>query len=186
MTMDNPYYTARQASNSEEQQGIPVIKLNVTPLPLEFAEAMAEQIGLEIYSQLLYWKLSASMDLFGYVGASKYFETRYNEERAHAEKFFAYLKDKQVNFNLPGIVPITVDVRDIRSAFEAALNHEVQVTRCLTSLYEHPQIDPISKIFMQFFLLEQIEEESTLKNVLDRLECANNNSSAILLIDNTL
>jgi ferritin len=162
------------------------LRATVTPLHTDFAEAVALQISFEKYSELLYWRLSASMDLLGLKGASKYFQSRYNEERTHAEKFFSYLLDKQVNFNLAGIEPILVDIRTLKSAFEAALTHELRVTQSLISLYEHPNVDPISKIFLQWFLQEQIEEESSLKNILDRIEQASDNSGALLLIDHEL
>jgi ferritin len=155
----------------------------VTAINQKFASELAVQISFEIYSQLLYWRLSASMDLVGLKGASKFFLNRYNEERAHGEKIFNYLLDKQVNFNIAGIEPITDNPQDLKQAFEAALNHELLVTQSLIGLYVHPQIDPMSSIFLQWFIQEQVEEEATLKDILDRIEQASNNAGALLLID---
>lgn len=161
-------------------------KPTVTPLHPEFSEAVARQISFELYSSILYWKISAAMDLVGLKGAHKFFEARYNEERSHAEKFYNYLLDKQVNFNICGLEPITDNPKTLQEAFTAALNHELLVTQALTALWDHPNVDPISKIFLQWFLQEQIEEEASLKNVLDRIDQAAGNASALLVIDQEL
>lgn len=161
-------------------------RVTVTPLQQEFAEAIATQIGMEVYSSLLYWRIYGAMDIVGLFGAAKFFKKRYDEERSHAEKFFEFLLDKQVNFNLAGIKPITVNPKSLKEAFEAALSHELVVTQNLVNLYNHPSIDPMSSIFMQWFLQEQIEEEASLKNMLDRIELAQTNPGALLLIDHEL
>jgi ferritin len=172
--MTNPYKTIADS------------RVTVTPLDTEFAEAVAAQISMEVYSQLLYWRLSGAMDIVGLTGASKFFKVRYNEERTHGEKFFEYLLDKQINFNLAGIEPIMVNPRSLKEAFEAALSHELVVTQCLISLHDHPKADITSRIFLQWFLQEQIEEEASLKNILDRINLASDNPSALLLIDHEL
>lgn len=161
-------------------------KINVTQLHPEFAEALAAQISLEVYSQLLYWRLSAAMDLIGLSGASKYFNRRYNEERTHGEKIFSYLLDKQVNFCLAGIAPITENPKSLKEVYTAALSHELFVTQSLLGLCNHPNVDPMSQIFLQWFLQEQVEEEGSLKNVLDRIDQAREEPGALLLIDHEL
>jgi ferritin len=162
------------------------VRPTVTPINPEFVKELALQISFEIYSQLLYWRLSASMELIGFKGAAKYFLARYNEERTHGEKIFAYLQDKQINFNIAGINPILDNPKSLKEAFEAALSHELLVTQSLVGLYVHPNIDPMSSIFLQWFIQEQVEEEATLKNILDRIELAQDNPSGLLLIDHEL
>jgi ferritin len=181
MSKINPYTPSSTAADI----GLPA-RPTVTPINPVFAGELAVQISFEIYSQLLYWKISASMDLVGLKGASKFFLSRYNEERAHGEKIFQYLLDKQVNFNISGIEPLTDNPQTLKEAFEAALNHELLVTQSLLALYTHPNCDAMSQIFLQWFVSEQVEEENTLKNILDRITQASGNPGALLLIDHEL
>jgi ferritin len=146
---------------------------------------MMNQIAREIYSSLLYWGISSAAEFVGYTGCKEFFEKRYHEERSHAEKFFAYLNDKQFCVQIPAIDAVVVQARTIQEFFQMSLDHEKKVTAFLNRLYEmaFSSRDNATAIFMEWFVREQVEEEAMMKNILDRINLAQGNTAALLQID---
>lgn len=172
--MKNPYNIAQETE----------ITINVTKMGVGVYDLLVEQLGHECYNGLLYWRLAADCDLMGYTGAAKYFNKRSLEEKAHAQRIYAYLLDKQTPFCIPQINSFVLPINSLKEAFIAALSAELETTSRLSTIY--PQLDILSSIWFQWFLTEQIEEEATIKNILDRIELANNNPSGLLLVDNDI
>ena len=157
---------------------------NVTKLGVGVAELLIEQLGHECYNGMLYWRLAADCDLLGYTGAAKFLTKRSIEEKGHAQRIYSYLLDKQISFCIPTILSFTKPVTCLYTALTEALNAELSTTAKLTLIY--PQLDVISAVWFKWFLTEQIEEEATIKNILDRISLAQNNPSGLLLVDNDI
>jgi ferritin len=158
--------------------------LSVTPIAPEVYADLTKQIGTEFYNSFVYLKLSLDCDLMGYTGASSYFSKRSTEERSHAHIIIDYLRDKQLNITIPTIESFTITISTLKEAFLTALQIEVFGTKGLTEIYQ--QMDIVTAIWFQPFIKEQIEEEASLKNIIDRIELALDNPGGLLLIDHEL
>jgi ferritin len=75
-----------------------------------------------------------------------------------------------------------------RACFEAALGHERNVSAAIRNLYKlaSEEGDVESFTLLEWFLNEQIEEESTVEKILGQLGHVGNDGPALLLLDREL
>lgn len=110
---------------------------------------------------------------------------QHQEELEHAAKFAQHLLDREYVPQIIDIPAPKLSVSDAKGAFQASLEHEKKVSasiRNLASIQAEVQ-DWDSRPLIDEFLDEQIEEESTVSEILDRLEIAGESGSGILRID---
>ena len=158
--------------------------VTMIPQPAVLVDMLIEQMGREIYSSLLYLHLSSCAQFVGYQGCAKFFKSKYDEERGHADRIFNYLNDRQYVVPVEAIPRICVNATDIHSFFIAALDHEKMITKSLNLIYQVAKSeDSATAIFLEWFVHEQVEEEAGVKNVLDRIKLAAGNTAALLQID---
>lgn len=156
------------------------MKLNDT-----LAKAFADQITLELESSVAYLQLAIAADDLDLPGIASWFRLQSDEERAHAAKFIAHVTDRG---NRPQIGPITapIDPGDaIVDSFKASLAHEQKVSESIRELYRLAQsegdIDSIPLLY--WFIEEQIEEESTVEEILGRLRLIDDDGAGLLRLD---
>ncbi|QGU08167.1 Ferritin [Corynebacterium occultum] len=154
----------------------------------EFQQALNEQISAELEASLVYLQLSYALDDLGLVGMRDWMKAQYKEEQQHAARFAEHLLDRDV---LPQIGNISAPIIKIESAveaFEAAFNHEKMISERIRRLAElqitHKDYD--SRPLIDWFLQEQIQEEATIDEILDRLKIVGNSGSGLLRIDSEL
>ena len=109
-----------------------------------------------------------------------------NQVTAELEAAMVYL---QMSYTpqIGDIAPPKVDVASAKDAFEAALAHEQKVTGLIRelSVLSDSLKDFESRPLLDEFLEEQIEEESSVSDILDRLNFAGE-GLGVLFIDNEL
>jgi ferritin len=122
-----------------------------------FVEALNDQIGREFNAAHQYTALAAYYDRLTFPRLAKLFFEQAEEERGHAMKMVNYLRDTGADH----VEPIKL-----------ALEHEKKVTVSISSLYEiaRDTNDFASESFMQWFVDEQVEEESTMDALLQVAE----------------
>ena len=120
------------------------------------ATALNEQIKWEMYSANLYLAMSAYLQDAGLTGFSHWMRIQYQEETAHALKFF-----------------------------EETLSHEQEVTRRINELVHlaKEERDFATDIFLQWFVTEQVEEEETVKDIISKLRMIKGEGQGMLLLD---
>ena len=71
------------------------------------------------------------------------------------------------------------------AAFEAAYENEKTVSKSIDDLYELAgnENDHATRVMLQWFITEQVEEEASTKQAVDRLKLAGSDSSALLVLD---
>lgn len=145
------------------------------------------QVGHETSAATLYLVLSGVANNLGFFGTEKFFLAKYDEELNHAKRIFKYLLDKQYPIFMPEMPAILVSVRSIEEFFSLALSHEKSITKRIHELYLlASKIDPATAIFLEWYVREQVEEEAGIKSILDRINLAQGNISALLSIDTEL
>lgn len=151
----------------------------------KLAKALNEQVTMEIEASLIYLQLSYILDDLGLVGMRDWMRNQHQEELEHAAKFAQHLLDREYVPQIIDIPAPKLSVSDAKGAFQASLEHEKKVSasiRNLASIQAEVQ-DWDSRPLIDEFLDEQIEEESTVSEILDRLEIAGESGSGILRID---
>ena len=69
--------------------------------------------------------------------------------------------------------------------FEAVLKHERKVTESLHAFYAlaTAERDAASQVFLQWFVSEQVEEEASVQEIVDRITLVGDRASSVLYLD---
>ena len=107
------------------------------------------------------------------------------EEHQHAMKFYHYLNDRGGVARLPAIEAPRWEYSSVREVFEASFNQEHSVTEHIYGLYKLAQdeSDFATVSFLKRFVDEQVEEEKTVSDMIDKLKMAEGNPDSLLFID---
>ena len=74
------------------------------------------------------------------------------------------------------------------SLFEKTLEHEQHITRCIFELKDlaRSESDHATDVFLEWFVNEQVEEEATTDDLVQKLKMIGDNPSGLYLLDNEL
>jgi len=158
-------------------------------LPKELQSTFDDQITLELEASTVYRQLAIEMDVQDLPGMASWLRHQADEEIVHANKFIDHVVDRD---NHPKIgtqtapkMKATMTPLDV---FQAALKHEEKVSAAIRSLYraceEAGDLD--ARPLLNWFLEEQIEEESTVSEIVSRIELIGNDGPGLLRLDEEL
>lgn len=154
----------------------------------EVLDALNAQINAESYSAYFYLSMSAYFENIGLPGFAHWMKIQYQEESAHALKFFNYVTDRNGKVVLQAIDQVPVDFDSIVDVFEKTLTHEIHVTSLINNLVEVSikVKDHASQSFLKWFVDEQVEEESNVEKILATLKLINGQGNGIFMMDREL
>jgi len=150
--------------------------------------AIVEQLNKEFHSAYLYLGMSAYCSKEGFNGASSWFLIQYQEEVAHGMKMFKYLEDQGAEIQLPEIKGVKVNFKSFLDVFKKALSHEQVMTKNLNNLSDMAmkEKDHATYNLLQWYVTEQVEEESTLNEIIDHISLVGENGYGLYTIDKEL
>ena len=151
-------------------------------------KALNEQIMKEIYSAYLYQSMAAYSAGKNLKGFASWFQIQSLEELYHAEKIYNYIFDQGEEAELLGIDKPPREFKSLKDLFEQTLAHEKKVTASIKSIVDlaKKENDDATYIFLQWFVMEQVEEEATPSEILGRLEVVGDQGSGIFMMDSEL
>lgn len=154
----------------------------------KLASAFNNQVTAELEASLVYLQLSYFLDDMGLVGMRDWMKNQSKEELEHAHKFSQHLLDRGYVPQVGDIAPPKLDISTAVDAFEAALSHEQKISGLIRELaaLQDAVKDYDSRPLINAFLEEQVEEEATVGEILDRLRIAGDSGSGLLNIDSEL
>ncbi|AZB44404.1 ferritin [Bacillus sp. FJAT-42376] len=153
----------------------------------ELQKLINSLIQIEHVSSTLYLAMSAYMGKLNYTGMEAWLRIQSEEERLHMLKLIDYLVGKNGTVQLKSIPDQPSDFGTPLETFQKVLAHEQFVTNAYRQAYQYAsQADPQAAVIIQEFLREQIDEEAQSQTIVDRLKLAQNNPSALLLLDQEL
>jgi ferritin len=134
----------------------------------ELNAAINEQIGHEFEASHQYLQLAAFFDSRSLKGVAKFFTKQSNEEREHGMKFVKYIMETGGELKLPAIPAGKTTFATAEEAVQYALDWEWEVTRRINALMDLAikQNDHLGREFLGWFVTEQLEEISTMDNLL--------------------
>jgi len=146
------------------------------------------QINREIYSAYLYLSMAAYSASVGLAGCENWFKVQTQEEMEHAMKFYAYITQQGGRVVLEEIEAPPNFFSSVAEAFEQTLEHEKSVTSMISNLVKlaKKESDTATEIFLQWFVTEQVEEESNASEILQKLNLVGTTGSGLLMIDQEL
>jgi len=147
-----------------------------------------EQIGHEFNAKYLYLSMSAYFGGLNLSGFAKWMKNQADEEDNHAMKLFGYLGERNGKVELGTLKAPQSDWKSPLDAFEAALAHEQKVTELIYGIVDaaKSEKDHATDAFLDWFVKEQVEEESSARAIVERLKRLGDSRSGIYLLDKEL
>jgi ferritin len=137
-------------------------------------DAINEQIGYEFSAELQYYAIAAHFAAEALPQLSAHFFRQAEEEKGHALRFIKYVVDAGGRVQIPAINAPKSKFKTARDAVKLSLDQEIHVTNQINGLVElaRKENDYITINFLQWFLTEQLEEVSSMDNLLKIIERA--------------
>jgi len=150
--------------------------------------AINKQINLEIQSALLYLQMAAHFAHENLNGFAHWMRIQHSEELVHANKLFDYLLQRDGEVTLTAVAAPPKSWRSTLASCEAAYAAEVNNTKQINALMDQAikENDHATRVILEWFVEEQVEEESSSLNLIKQVQLAGNAAGAILLLDREL
>jgi ferritin len=156
------------------------LSINITSVDL-----LNEQIKVEFEASAMYLSMASWCDQNGFTKSSKFFYEQSNEEREHMLKIFKFVNDNGGIAYSPTVSKVNHDYASIIDVFETALRAEIKVSKSIHSIFKQSRkLDDFgTEVFLQWFIEEQLEEEQTIRRVLQIFELCGKNNEDLYLAD---
>ncbi|MFW5821562.1 MAG: ferritin [Bacteroidota bacterium] len=137
-----------------------------------------DQIEKEGYSSNLYLAMATWAEANGYNGIAQWLYAQSEEERVHMLKVISYVGERDAHAIIPEFKKPPVDFKNIQELFEDVLNHEKYITGSINDIVAKSidEKDFTTHSWVQWFVNEQIEEEASVREILDKLRLVGDNN----------
>jgi ferritin len=151
-------------------------------------EALNEQINAEWYSAYLYLSMEAYFESMNLPGFANWMRVQIQEESIHALKIYDFVNERGGRVLLKSIAQPPTEWESPLAVFEAAYKHEQKVTGLINDLVSLAieEKDHATNSFLQWFVDEQVEEEDSANQVVQKLKLIQNDPGGLFLIDREL
>jgi ferritin len=159
-----------------------------TMISKKMQDAMNKQINEELFSAYLYLSMAAWAQKSNLPGAASWMRKQSGEEMGHAMKFFHYINERGGEVELLPIEGPQKDWSSVLEIFEASLAHEQHISARINDLYglAAEENDYASQVFLQWFIEEQVEEEASVDEVVQKLKMVSGSKNGIFMVDSEL
>ncbi len=154
----------------------------------EMTKAINDQISYEASSANAYIAIGSWCERTGYDGSASFFFEQAAEENGHMLKFLHYLNGVGAEAIIPAIEKPPSSFESLESTFQFGLKGEQTVTKAIYDLVEmtEKEKDRSTYSFLQWFIIEQIEEETLFQTILQKFDLLGKDKLAIYQIDQSL
>jgi len=136
------------------------------------------QIEKEGYSSNLYLAMASWAEAKGFSGISAWLYAQADEERMHMLKFIKYVNERGGHALVPAMKKPGSEYTGIEELFKEVLKHEEFITSSINEIaaLTLEEKDFSTHNFVQWFVNEQVEEESSVGTILDKLHLVGKNN----------
>jgi ferritin len=151
-------------------------------------KAINKQINAELYSAYLYLSMSANFKRLNLKGMANWIRVQGLEEMTHADKFYNHIAERGGKVILEAIEKPKTEWKTPLEAFEDVYNHEQKVTAMINSIVDlsEKEKDYASKGLLQWFVDEQIEEEASADEIVQKLKLMKDAPGGLYMLDKEL
>lgn len=137
-------------------------------------DLLNEQIAHELIASNQYLQIATYFDGEALRKLSEFFYKQSEEEREHALKFVHYMTEVGADVRILEIPAASYDIKSAEHAFQVSLDWEKEVTRRIHAMMDLAvsEKDYASQAFLQWFVTEQVEEESSMETMLQIVQKA--------------
>jgi len=150
--------------------------------------ALNKQVQKEEFSARLYLAMAIWCEVNGYPGSAAFLYDHADEERMHQMKIIHYINERGGKAALYEMEAPKFDFSSLEDVFSQVLAHEEYITASINELYglTVKEKDYTTGNFLQWFITEQVEEESTMRTVLDKIKLVGKDKAGMFHIDKDL
>lgn len=143
------------------------------------------QLANEAFASQIYLAMASWSEKNGYQGTAEFFYEHAEEEREHMLKFFHYINDRNGHAIVPALEQPENEFRSVKQMFEMVMEHEQKQSENINEIVGTclEERDYTTHNFLQWFVNEQIEEESLVSSILDRLELLGDDKARMYMFD---
>ena len=147
-----------------------------------------EQINAELYSAYLYYSMQAFFEEMNLEGFASWMSVQIQEELSHVTRFTKFINERGGRVIVQAIACPPIEWDNPLAVFEATLVHEQSVSESINNLVNIAiqENDHASKIFLDWFVTEQVEEEASVNTVVQKLKLLKDSPHGLFMIDQEL
>jgi len=151
-------------------------------------KALNQQINAELYSSYLYLSMAAYFESENLRGFARWMKAQSREEYGHAMKIFEYALGRGGKVDLGEIEAPRTEWKSALGVFEETLAHELKVTGLIHGLVKlaKEENDYATEVFLQWFVTEQVEEESSALQTVETLKAIKDSANGLFMLDHAL
>ncbi len=148
--------------------------MNTNRLSKTIAKALNEQMTKEAHASQIYLSYGAWADSQGFGGVANFLFRHANEERNHMMKIFEYILKRGAEVAVTAIPAPPKNPSNLNNCFEKVFEHEVDNTKAIYKIVKMSldEEDWATWNFLQWFVKEQVEEETLALDLLDKMKIA--------------
>lgn len=148
-------------------------------------DALNEQVTREFFASNLYLSMSAYCDNLSLPGFAHWLRLQADEERQHGLKIYDHILERSGQVQIGTVDQPSTNFPSILGVFQQALEHEQQVSSQFQQIYRRAQDaqDFTTQTFLEWFLMEQVEEEKSATEIVDWLTMVGDRRDALVLLD---
>jgi len=150
--------------------------------------ALNKQVKIESDSSQIYLAMASWAEIQGFEGISTFMYNQSDEERTHMLKLVKYINQRGGKATIPQVDKPDLDHTSFKSLFTQLFEHEVFVSESINELVHISlqERDYATHNFLQWYVAEQIEEESTARTILDKINLIGDDKGGLYLFDNDM
>ena len=135
-------------------------------------ELCNRQVEREGYSSTLYLAMASWAENNGLPGIATWLYAQAEEERIHFLKFIKYINERGGSAVLPAFKKPPTEFKGTEELFKQVLSHEEFITASINEIVHLTleEKDYNTHNFLQWFVTEQVEEEASVRIILDKLK----------------
>ena len=151
-------------------------------------DALNAQINDEQYAAQLYLAMSVALESRNFKGFAKWLRIQSAEETSHAMRLIDFVLERGGRVELKALQAPPVEFGGPLQVFEGALKHEQLVTSKIHALYEAARSakDYATEVMLHWFISEQVEEEASAGEIVERIKAVGDQGGAIWYLDKEL
>ena len=148
-------------------------------------QLLNNQIKMEGGASMQYLSMATWAEHAGYNGVAGFFYDQAEEERMHMVKLIKFVNERGGKAIIPEIKEFSSDFDSISTLFDAFLMSEEKVTNHVNEIvYQSLEAkDYTVHNFMQWYVAEQLEEETLARTLIDKLKIIGNDKGGLYQFD---
>lgn len=151
-------------------------------------KALNQQLNAELFSSYLYLSMAAYFESINLKGFANWMRVQTQEELVHAMKFYNFIIERGGKAVLKAIEGPPTQWKSPLAVFEHAYKHEQKVTGLINNLVDLSiaEQDHATNNFLQWFVAEQVEEEASADEVVQKIKLMSDASGGLFMLDQEL